>query len=314
MINLQGSFFCYNSFMKKSNVYFYPVSHSGKNYSKEALAVFEELVEKEHVSLAKELPLKIHPGEPGNISYNKPENYDAIIDFLESKKIKTYFIETNTVTGKRTNKADHLKVIAKHGFTRIPFVIADGEKGTDDISVPIIRGKYFKTVKIAKELANKNQVLVLSHFKGHIAAGFGAAIKMLGIGFASRRGKMEIHTLITPPDDGTIDWNGPNVQPISVFRERMTESAVAASVGKKHIYITYAINLVNDCDCDGFAMKPIYKDLGVFASTDPVAIDKACFDELSRREGKRPFEGDEIFTYAQSLLMGSVKYNLIRVS
>lgn len=301
--------------MNKPNVYFLPASTSSqKHYAQEALTVFKAMIKGENITLPKEVPLKIHPGEPGNTSFNKPENYSEIINYLQNEKINTYYIETNTVTGRRTNKTDHLKAVAQHGFTQIPFVIADGEKGTDDVAVPIEGGTYFKAAKIARLLADKTQVLVLSHFKGHVTAGFGAAIKMLALGFASRRGKMELHTIETPTDDGTINWaDGRNLQPNDIFRKRMVEYAAAASIGRHHLYLTYAINLVTDCDCDGHPMKPIYSDLGIFASTDPLAIDVACFDELAKREGKTPFEGNEVFSYAQRLGVGSLAYNLVRV-
>lgn len=300
--------------MKPSTVYFVPITSTKKNYSEEALKVLTALLQGEKITLGSEVPLKIHPGEPGNVSYNKPENYDGIIDFLESKKIKTYYIETNTVTGRRTNEKDHLVAAAEHGFTRIPFVVADGKGFTDDVAVAVPGGKHFKTAKIASGLADKDQVLVLSHFKGHVASGFGAAVKMLGIGFASRRGKMEEHTIVTPPDNGTINWAyGKNLQPNVIFRERVAEYALAASKGKQHIYVTFAINLVKDCDCDGHPMEPLYGDLGVFASTDPLAIDKACFDELARREGKTPFDGGEMFAYAEKIGLGSQQYRLVEV-
>jgi uncharacterized protein len=300
--------------MLKPNVYFAKITQKKQDYAEEALTVFTKLLAGEKIQIGDELPLKVHPGEPGNTSYNKPVHYDKIIDFLLKENIKTYFIETNTVTGNRTNKKDHLQVIKDHGFTRVPFVIADGEKGIDDKAVPVIAGHHFKTAKIATHLADKDQVLVLSHFKGHVCAGFGAAIKMLGIGFASRRGKMEAHTINTPPDDGTINWaDRSNLQPDPIFRERMAEYAAAASVGKKHIYINFVINLVTDCDCDGHPMEPIYEDLGIFASIDPLALDKACFDELARREGKKPFDGEEMFEYALKLKLGFLEYQLITV-
>lgn len=300
--------------MKPSNVYFLPITAEKETYADEALRVFTTLLEKEQIALAGELPLKIHPGEPGNTTYNRPEQYDKIIDYLEEKHIRTYFIETNTVTGRRTNEKDHLEAAAEHGFTRVPFVVADGEKGSDDVAVPVTGGRYFKTAKIAAKLATVNQVLVLSHFKGHIASGFGAAIKMLGIGFASRRGKMEEHTKVTPPDNGTINWaDGSNLQPNEIFRQRVVEYAQAAARGKKHLYVTFAINLVTDCDCDGHPMTPIYSDLGIFASTDPLALDKACFDELEKREGKMPFEGSEAFVYAAKLGLGTPDYRLVEV-
>lgn len=299
--------------MPKPNVYFIKTTQTKSDYSTESLAVFVNLLEKEHIQLGHELPLKVHPGEPGNTSYNKPIHYGKIIDYLLEKNIKTYFTETNTVTGRRTNETDHMKAVKEHGFTQIPFVIADGANGVDDIAVPVVGGKHFKSAKIATQLADKDQILVLNHFKGHVCAGFGAAIKMLGIGFASRRGKMEAHTIVTPPDNGTINWaDRSNLQPDPVFRERMAEYAAAAAVGKRHIYVNFVINLVTDCDCDGHPMEPIYKDLGIFASTDPLALDKACFDELAKREGKTPFDGGDMFEYAVALGLGSLEYNLIK--
>ena len=155
---------------------------------------------------------------------------------------------------------------------------------------------------------------MLSHFKGHILSGFGGAIKMLGLGFASGRGKTEIHSKVAIPNGQAINWT--KIWTIYIgkeFRQRSAEYALAASQNKKFIYINFALNLVKNCDCDGRVMKPIYKDLGIFASTDPVAIDKACFDLLAQRENKKPYKGDDIFDYAQHIGLGSAEYHLIQL-
>ncbi len=300
--------------MLKPNVYYYSLTDvAHPDISNAARKLLETLIREEHITLQNEIPLKVHPGEPGNTSFVRPTNYDGIIDFLEEKNIKTYFIETNTVTGRRTNELDHQQVAKEHGFTRIPFVVADGERGTNDVAVAVKGGLHLQHAKIATRLADKNQIIILSHFKGHVSAGFGAALKMLGIGFASRRGKMDAHCKVAPPDDGTINWvtDRSNLYSNEPFRQRMVEYAQAAVNEKKYLYITYAINLVENCDCDSKPMEPICRDLGIFASIDPVAIDKTVLDELAKREGKMPFAGGEALAYAEKLGLGSQKYNLV---
>jgi len=299
--------------MKKAKVYFHPLtSKNPQEIGRIARKLFETIVKENKIVLEKDLPLKVHPGEPGNTTFIKPAVYNDLIDFLTAKGIKPFFIETNTVTGQRTNIASHLRVASEHGFTRIPVVIADGETGVDQTMVAIKNGKYFKACRIARELANKPQVVVLSHFKGHIAAGFGAALKMLGIGFASRQGKMEIHSKEFTPELKTIDWSKRDkLYPLEIFRERVAEYALAAVNNKQYIYLTFAFDIAENCDCDGEEMKCVYTDLGVFASLDPVAIDKACFDMLEKREGKKPFEGADIFAYAEKIGLGSQEYTLV---
>jgi uncharacterized protein len=166
-----------------------------RNFSKELL---DHLYNKEKVILEKEIPLKVHFGEKGNISYIKPENFDGIIDYLETKKIRTSFIETNVMYGgQRCNRALHLKTAAEHGFNRVPVIIADGEHGEHFQEVEISK-KHFKTCKLGKEFEKYPQVIVLSHFKGHLLAGFGGAIKNLAMGFASKGGKLAQHMGIKP--------------------------------------------------------------------------------------------------------------------
>jgi uncharacterized Fe-S center protein len=298
--------------MKKVKVYFHPLtSENPEDIGRIAKKLFETVIKENNIILEKNLPLKVHPGEPGNTTFIKPAFYNDLIDFLIAKGMKPFFIETNTVTGQRTNKSSHLKVAKEHGFTRIPVVIADGEIGNDQKMVAIKNGKYFKSCRIAAELANKSQVVVLSHFKGHVAAGFGAALKMLGIGFASRQGKMEIHSKEFTLGQKTIDWSKrAKLFSLDIFRERMVEYALAAVNNKQYIYLTFAFDMTDNCDCDGEKMEPVYSNLGIFASLDPVAIDKACFDMLEKREGKKPFDGENIFAYAEKLGLGSQKYTL----
>lgn len=287
----------------------------------------EKLVAEREIRLEREIPIKIHSGEPGNVTFIKSNNFTDVIAFLNEQKIKTCFMETNTAAGPRSNSFSHLKIARQHGFTQLPFVVADGKRGFDHCLITITKGVHFQNCQIATKLAKASQVLVISHFKGHIMSGFGGAIKQLGLGFSSGRGKIDIHSKIKIPDDQTIDWeavqktengktawNSELVYSGDEFRQRIAEYALAAVNNKKYPYLQYALDITANCDCDETIMKPIYADLGLFASTDPVAIDKACFDLLSERVGKKPFEGNDIFSYAEEIGLGSSKYDLIRLS
>jgi len=306
--------------MNNANVYFSPIQDNAvETIATQAKDLLVHFLTTESVLLTQKLPIKVHSGEPGNDTFIKPAYFDAVIDYLESKHIAPYFIETNTsYGGPRATTASHLTVAKNHGFTRIPFVIGDVDGfGHTEVSVP---GKHFKTAKIASKLADQEQVLVMTHFKGHVMAGFGGAIKMLGIGFASARGKSELHGAQQIPDGKQLDWshwqkedgsfNPDVVHSGQTFYERLTEYAYAASHGKRHIYMTFAMNITADCDCDGKHMEPVYPNLGIFISSDPVAIDTAVVDMLAKREGKTPFEGTSVLDYAEQLGMGTKKYVL----
>ena len=122
---------------------------------------------------------------------------------------------------------------------------------------------------------------------------------------------MEVHTKNYTASQKTIDWNDmKKLYCGDEFSERVAEYAQAAVHNKKYIYINFMINVTENCDCDGEIMKPIYENVGVFASSDPVAIDKACYDMLEKREGKAPFSGTSIFKYAEGLGLGSTLYKL----
>ncbi|MCL5438677.1 MAG: DUF362 domain-containing protein [Patescibacteria group bacterium] len=301
--------------MIKQKVFFYPIKDSNPNdISLKARHLLERVIDDSKIVLEKEIPVKVHPGQMGNITFIKPENFDGIIDYLLKKNITTYFVETGMVTGPGSNTDIHRRIAMEHGFTKVSFVIADGEDGKDHIEVEIKNGKFFKKCMIGRKLVEAKQVVVLSHFKGHVDAGFGGAIKMLGIGFASRQGKMEAHSKVYTPDLKTIDWRKhQQLYYGKIFRERVAEYALAAAYNKRHIYINFALSITDNCDCDNTVMTPIYNDLGIFASIDPVAVDKACFDLLKRREGKKPFEGEDVFTYAEKIGLGSQNYELINL-
>ena len=301
----------------KTRVYFTPVEKLDlQALSILAKSLLARIVVDENINLEAEIPLKVHSGQPGNVTFIRPESFSGIIDFLQAKNIQPYFVETGMVTGPRSIASSHREIARKHGFTRLPFVIADGEDGEESVDIPVRNGRHFTVAKIARGLSNRRQVIVLSHFKGHCATGFGATIKMLGIGFASRRGKIIVHTIKECHNDPTINWDDSSkLYWGDTLSERVAEYAQAAIAGKKNIYFNFAVNITDNCDCDGKKMVPVYDHLGIFVSTDPLSVDKACFDMLAKRENQpRPFSGDAIFEYGRRLNLGSLDYELIKLS
>ncbi|MBN1620032.1 DUF362 domain-containing protein [candidate division WOR-3 bacterium] len=340
-----------------AKVYYCPVENSSseEKISGVSLKLFKELVSEENFDLENKIPFKVHFGEKGSVTYNRPGYYKGIIEFLRSRKIEPFFIETNVLyRGERTTEETHKKVALEHGFDDIPIIIADGEKG--DYSVGIqIDGKRFKTCKIGAEFSNFSQIIVMSHFKGHLLAGFGGAIKNLGMGFASREGKLAQHSAAVPwlnffeckkcgvcaencPADAIVLGFLPRVDRkkclgcascIAVcptgamkinwlsstgrnFGEKLAEYALAAQLNKKYIYFNYALNITKLCDCVGKPQKKFIDDLGIFASTDPVAIDWACLDLLDKRKGRKVFRrGRHVLKYAEEIGLGKREYELV---
>jgi len=299
--------------MSNPTVFFKPVTNqSVQEVSLYAKELFEKVVKNHSINFEKKIAIKVHTGQPGNITFIRPAYLDGVIDYLEQESCSPFYVETNMVTGPRSKESTHRIVAKEHGFTRIPLVIADGENGDEDVNIPVPHGNHFSNARIATQLANYEQIVVMSHFKGHIATGFGGAIKMLGIGFASRDGKMEVHSKNYTSAQKTINWGDmKNLYWGDEFGERVAEYAIAAVNKKTYVYINYMLNITKDCDCDGVRMKPIYENVGVFASTDPVAIDKSCYDVLEKKEGKKPFTGEAIFKYAETIGLGLSNYTMV---
>ena len=342
-----------------SKVYFKAIDSYSKTNEINQVSVnmLKIIEEKENVQLNKYIPLKVHLGEKGNTTYIEPKNFDSIIDYLKSKNIDTAFIETNVLyKGQRNTIENHLKLAKEHGFTKIPVIIGDGEVG-ENYQLIEINKKHFDKCKIATDIAKENQLIVLSHFKGHILAGFGGAIKQLAMGCASKGGKLAQHCNSIPkistmrctgckacaakcPESAIAVTKKAKIdKSICVgcascmaacphgaisntwfasltrsFNERLAEYAYAAAKDKNHIYITYVFNITKNCDCEGHPMKPIAADIGVFASTDPVAIDQACLDVLDKKEGRKVFRrGRYTLDYAEKIGLGQRKYELVEL-
>ncbi|MGM9593274.1 MAG: DUF362 domain-containing protein [Candidatus Onthomonas sp.] len=142
--------------------------------------------------------IKIHFGEPGNLAYLRPNYAKAVADYIKARGGKPFLTDCNTLyPGRRKNALEHLETAWENGFTPLsagcPVIIADGLKGTDEALVPVHNGVRVKEAKIGHAIMDADIVISLNHFKGHEMAGFGGALKNLGMGCGSRAGKMEQH-------------------------------------------------------------------------------------------------------------------------
>ena len=262
-----------------SDVFFIPFDPASgtAGLSQATVRLLQTLLERSASELPADVPLKVHFGEKGNRTYLKPEVYDGIIDFIRAQGRTCHFVETSVLYGgERFSREKHLALAKKHGFSRIPAVIADGAHGEESVSVPV-NLKHFQSASIAKALAEADRVVVLSHFKGHPMGGFGGALKQLSIGCASSEGKAWIHSAGQIKDQRTV-WR--NLPPQDRFLESMADAAssVVRYFDGRAAYINVMKNLSVDCDCCAIAEDPCMADIGVLASLDPVAIDQACID------------------------------------
>ena len=220
--------------------------------------------------------VKVHFGEDGNQNYLRPEFLKPIV-----KEVDGTIVECNTAyDGARDTTEKHEKLMAKHGWSEVfPVDIMDADGPSSDLIFPIENGRVLKQNHVGGHLANYASLLVVSHFKGHPMGGFGGALKQLSIGCASNQGKVNIHTAGASLNQGEF-WE--KIAEQDDFLEAMAEAAetVVNHFGSNAAFINIACNLSVDCDCCAVAEDPCMKDIGIFASLDPVAIDQACIDAV----------------------------------
>lgn len=149
--------------------------------------------------------IKIHFGEPGNLAYLRPNYAARMATLLRSLGAKPFLTDCNTLySGRRANAVDHLQSAMENGFNPISaqcqVIIGDGLKGTDYREIPL-NGEYCPAPKIGTAIADADIVISMNHFKGHEQAGFGGALKNLGMGCASVGGKLELHCASQPKID-----------------------------------------------------------------------------------------------------------------
>lgn len=255
--------------------------------------------------------VKISTGEPGGHNYLDP---NLIKDLVQD--VNGTIVECNTAYGgNRTNTADNMRAAEEHGFTTIaPVDIMDAD---GEVELPLEGGRHLAHDIVGSHFSNYDFTIILSHFKGHAMAGFGGAIKNMSIGIASTNGKRYIHSAGT----STSSWGNPSQND---FLESMAEAAkaVADHCGNNILYISVANNLSVDCDCDSSPADPQMDDIGILASLDPVALDRACTDLVRSSEDHGRVHlieridsrnGMHTLDHAEAIGLGSQKYELIHL-
>ncbi|MDW7681188.1 MAG: DUF362 domain-containing protein [bacterium] len=311
--------------------------------------------------------IKTHFGEAGNTTHIPANYFSPLIEKINNKNAKPFFIDTCVLyKSQRSDAISHLGLAEQHGFslnqTGIPVIIADGLRGRNEIEIKI-KGKLFDSVAIAAEAVFANAMVVTSHVTGHIACGLGGAIKNMGMGLASRKGKLRQHSSVKPwieisvctgcgecirwcpenaihlNDDvaginkklcvgcgecltachfGAVRFNWKTSS--ADLQKKMAEHALGAVQNKmeKTCYFNFLINMTRDCDCLNSPQKPIINDIGILASKDPVAIDKASLDIIENRGGKSltSLSNNSLdpmiqLAHAQQIGLGKLNYELI---
>ncbi len=263
-------------------------------------------------ALGRELPgkvaVKLHSGEPGNQNFLKPDFFRPVMQAVQGT-----VVECNTAYDGGRNQTDkHLETLKKHGWTEFPVDLLDAEG--PDLVLPIPNGKVIQKNYVGKNIEKYDSMLVYSHFKGHPMGGFGGALKQLSIGVASSFGKAYIHGAGVPEEIWTADHDR--------FLASMADAAssVVSYFKGNTAYINVMKNMSVDCDCCAVAEDPCMADIGILASTDPVALDRACLDlvyasndpgrdHLIERIESR--NGTYTVDCAAALGIGSLEYELI---
>ena len=279
-----------------------------------------EIYKKLNFKLQGNIGIKIHSGEKGNKNFLGPEIMKPIVDYLDGTIIETNTSGPEKATA-RTTVEKHKKLLEEHGWSKTfkKVEILDSEQPDEELDIP--NGLRFKKNYIGSKTKNFDSFLVISHFKGHLMGGYGGALKQLSIGFSSRIGKTLIHSGGKNSDPEKFMQN---ICPDKDFKEFMADCAfsVVNKFRGKMAFINIMKNISIDCDCNGKAKPPCMKDIGILASLDPVAIDKACLDLVysSNDPGKDELIqrieskfGPHIIECSVKLGTGSSDYELINI-
>lgn len=268
------------------------------------------------IELKGKVAVKVHSGEKGNQNYLRPEFMRPMVEAVNGT-----IVECNTAyDGQRNSTDKHKKLIAEHGWNKyfdVDLLDAEGP----DMVLSISKGTVLKENYVGKNIANYDSMLVLSHFKGHPAGGYGGALKQLSIGCASSEGKSLIHSGGFT-NDQTIVWNHTAEQ--NVFCESMADAAGSImEYFKGNIaFVNMMCNLSVDCDCCAVAEDPCMKDIGILSSLDPVALDQACMDLIYKSDdpGRDHFlkrveslNGTHTIDAAADIGYGTKEYDLITI-
>ena len=262
--------------------------------------------------------VKISTGEAGGHNYLKPTLIKDLVD-----EVGGTIVECNTAyAGKRNSTEAHWQTIHDHGFDTIAAVDIMDEEG--NLRIPVKDKKHIKYDIVGSHLPYYDFMINLAHFKGHAMGGFGGVLKNASIGVASADGKAYIHTAGKASKPAEL-WN--NLPEQDHFLESMAAAAQAVHefFGGRVLYINVMNNLSVDCDCDSDPDAPKMKDVGILASTDPVALDKACLDivfnhKATAGDDNKPLierinrqHGTHIVDYAEQIGLGSMKYQIVEL-
>ena len=256
--------------------------------------------------------VKISTGEPPKSNYLRTE---LIGDFI--KKVNGTIIECNTAYGgQRAETALHKQVAADHGYTAIADVDIMDEDG--DMDIPVTGGKRLTRLITGSHLPKYDSVIVLSHFKGHQMAGYGGAIKNVGIGMSSASGKVLVHTAGTKTS-GSIFYDDQDAW-LEALAEMVKGMSDYYDNGKKMTYINVMNRLSIDCDCNGNPAEPDIHDIGILASNDPVALDQACLDLVYKADGRETLvnrinqqHGEHTLEHAVEIGLGTREYEFVSI-
>ena len=269
-----------------------------------------EIYKKLDIELKGKVAVKVHSGEEGNQNYLKPLFYKELINYVDGT-----VVECNTAyEGQRNTSEKHLKLLDSHEWTK--YFNVDLLDKDDEIALNVKNPIHISKNYVGKNIEKYDSMLVLSHFKGHPMGGYGGALKNISIGLASSHGKANIHGAGKPEEIWTADHNS--------FLESMAEAAktIVDYEKGKMVFINVMANMSVDCDCCRVAEDPCMKDIGILASTDPVALDQACIDLIynSTDPGKdhlieRIESRNGLLTIKESeeLGVGTRKYELIKI-
>ncbi len=351
----------------KSDVFFIPAKREegAETLAAKAEKVFIKLGFSQKVEEDSFVACKIHFGEKGNKGYIRPHWLINVLNLIKKRTERVFLSDTNTLyLGQRSNSAEHLQLAWDHGFAMetigIPVLIADGLIGRDEETVKV-HLRHVKSAKIASAFLHTDALLCLTHFTGHILTGFGASIKNLGMGCASRAGKLEQHSDVHPwinlkvctncgicldycpaeaiiQKDGTASiieercigcgeclvvctagavkmrWDADSRR----VQEKMTEYAFSVwqRLREKIGFMNFLLRITKDCDCMSQDQRPMIEDIGILASEDPVAVDKASVDLIQSRSGKDllrcnyDVDWSVQLKYGEKIGLGSCEYTL----
>ena len=296
---------------QKSDVYFTKEITSHK---------MVEMLQKLNLKLTGNIGLKVHSGEPNGKYFLTPDFLQEIYDYT-----KGTFIECNTAySSVRSSSSSHKNLLDQNNWAKNSrrVVIMD-ENPEDDIELTVENPQKISKNYVGGKIKDFNSIVVLSHFKGHQMGGFGGALKQLSIGFASQKGKTVIHTAGQYTDwhyamsraANQIDFTSSMADAASTIMKYFPEGQIG--------FVTVLANISSSCDCAGSsAPAPQIHDIGILASTDPVAIDKACLDLIKSNVDTGTdyllnqisrLEGENTIKVAEQIGVGSQEYNLINV-